>query len=735
MFSFLRKKFRSHRTPSLLQVEHTECGVVALAMVFGYYKKWFSIEYLRDACGVSRDGSNALNLLKFARDQGMESHGYSLELEELKEMDSFPMILHWKFNHFIVLEKIKGNRFWVNDPATGRQILEEREVDEAFTGVALTFEPNESFTPSGSPPSWIKSLFNYVSEVKVGLALAMALGLALVVPGALMPILSIVFIDYVLVQGFEDWLPILLGSIVVLALLQFLLNFLQQSITLVFQTRLSIALNSRLINKAMSLSLAFFSQRSASEIAGRSQLVDNLSALIMGPLGKSFIGLMTATVYCLVMFWFETNLTFIVLGIALVNLLYFSWQVRRVRELNQAVTREASLNTGEQLQALQLIPEVKISGLEANLLKKLVGRKIKWLNESSRLTIKRTIIESLPTFLNSGSYAIILFFGGHKVLDGEMTFGVLVAFQGLMMQFLNPIQQMLSQFADIQEAQGNIDRIDDVFSQTEGADEEDNADDSDNEGEPDSEQDRPITFPLLELKDITFGYQKLKPPLLENFDLTIGPGKWAAFVGASGSGKSTVTRLLSQLYQPWSGSIELGGIPINEIEPKDFSKRIAFVDQKIVLFSATITENLSLWNSSISFEQLTKACKIACIHDWIINRPMGYEHKISEDGSNLSGGEKARIEIARALAVEPSLVILDEATAGLDPETESKLLQSVRQNCAGGIIISHKIEPIKLCDEIIVFEEGRIIQRGNHQQLLKEEEGLYRKLFTLESKE
>jgi len=695
-------------------------------MVFGYYKKWFSIEYLRDACGVSRDGSNALNLLKFARDQGMESHGYSLELEELKEMTSFPMILHWKFNHFIVLEQIKGNRFWINDPATGRQILDEKEVDEAFTGVVLTFEPGDSFTPSGSAPSWTKSLLSYVSEVKMGLALSMALGLALVVPGALMPILSIVFIDYVLVQGFEDWLPILLGSIVVLALLQFLLNFLQQSITLVFQTRLSIALNSRLINKAMGLSLAFFSQRSASEIAGRSQLVDNLSALIMGPLGKSFIGLMTASVYCLIMFFFEVNLTFIVLGIASLNLIYFSWQVRRVRELNQAVTREASLNTGEQLQALQLIPEVKISGLEENLLKKLVGRKIKWLNESSRLTIKRTIIESLPTFLNSGSYAIILFFGGHKVLDGEMTFGVLVAFQGLMMQFLNPIQQMLSQFADIQETQGNIDRIDDIFSQTEGEQETQN--DSD-DGEP-----RQITFPLLELKDITFGYQKLKPPLLENFNLTIGPGKWAAFVGASGSGKSTVTRLLSQLYQPWSGSIELGGIPIDEIDPKDFSKTIAFVDQKIVLFNATITENLSLWNSSITFEQLTKAAKIACIHDWIINRPTGYEHKISEDGSNLSGGEKARIEIARALAVEPSLVVLDEATAGLDPETERALLQSIRQNCAGGIIISHKIEPIKLCDEIIVFEEGRIIQRGSHDQLVAEEEGLYGKLFNLESK-
>ena len=407
------------------------------------------------------------------------------------------------------------------------------------------------------------------------------------------------------------------------------------------------------------------------------------------------------------------------------TLLYFSWQVRRVRELNQAVTREASLNTGEQLQTLQLIPEVKISGLEENLLTKLIGRKIKWLNESSQLAIKRSIIEALPTFLNSGSYAIILFFGGHKVLEGQMTLGVLVAFQGLMMQFLNPIRQMLSHFADIQETQGNIDRIDDIFSQGEES--------SSQVQELSSEISSTITFPLLELKNITFGYQKLKPPLLKEFNLTVGPGKWVAFVGASGSGKSTVMRLLSQLYQPWSGTITLGGIPISKITPKDFAKAIAFVDQKIVLFNATISENLSMWNSSITFEQLTKAAKTACIHDWIINRPTGYDHKISEDGTNLSGGEKARLEIARSLAIEPSLVVLDEATAALDPETETLLLQSIRQNCAGGIIISHKIEPIKLCDEIIVFDEGQVIQRGNHRELVAEENGFYRKLFNLES--
>ena len=336
-------------------------------------------------------------------------------------MGKFPMIIHWKFNHFVVLERIKGKRYWINDPAAGRMVLDEREVDECFTGVVLTFEPNKDFKPSGRPPSWARSLLRYAGEIKMGLFLAATLGLALVIPGALLPILSIVFIDYVLVQGFKDWLPILLGSVGVLAVLQFLLSYLQQTITMVFQTRLSIALNSKLLNKSMKLSLAFFSQRSASEIAGRSQLVDQLSALIAGPLGKSFIGLLTAVVYWFVMFYFQSTLSWIVLGIAVVNLIYFSWQVGRVRELNQSITREASLFTGEQLQALQLLPEVKVSGLENNLLKQLVGRKTKWLNESNRLTVKRAIIESLPTFLNSGSYAIILFFAGHQVIEGKMT--------------------------------------------------------------------------------------------------------------------------------------------------------------------------------------------------------------------------------------------------------------------------------------------------------------------------
>ena len=301
---------------------------------------------------------------------------------------------------------------------------------------------------------------------------------------------------------------------------------------MIFQTRLSIALNSKLLSKSMALSLSFFSQRSASEIAGRSQLVDELSALISGPLCKSFIGLMTAVLYWLVMLSFDQFLSLIVLCIAGINLLYFLWQIRSVRELNQSITREKTLQTGEQLQALQLLPEVKVSGLEKNLLMQLVGRKTKWLNQNNRLMVKRSVVESLPTFLKAGSYAVILYFGGNEVINGNMTLGVLVAFQGLMFQFLTPIQEMLSYFADIQETQGSIDRIEDIFSQSSDGQEISTSRINLNSNK--------IKFPCLELENITFGYQKLEEPFLKNFNLKIHPGKWVAFVGSSGSGKSTI---------------------------------------------------------------------------------------------------------------------------------------------------------------------------------------------------
>ena len=720
------------RTPSILQVETNECGVVCLAMVLGYYRRWVPIESLREAAGVSRDGSNAARLLQVARHHGLQAKGYSLDQPDFDAIPK-PAIMHWRFNHFVVLEGSQGDRFWVNDPAGGRQVLHRREVEEAFTGVLLTFAPAPEFEPAGTPPRWWRSLAQYARDVRGNLSLAAGLGFALVVPGVLMPMLSIVFVDQILVQGFDHWLPAVLGTIGVLALLQWSLTAMQQRVALTLQTRLAVALNSRLLSKSLQLPITFFAQRSPSEMASRGQMVDQLSALIAGPLGRSIIGLATAGVYFLVMLRYDVLLTLCAGLLGALNLAFFVWQVRRVREMNQVLARETNQFAGAQMQTLQLLPEVKTSGLEEQMLGSLVGRKIKWLNENNRLTRQRTLMDALPRFLQVASFAIVLVVGGHRVIAGAMSLGVLIAFQGLIAQFLGPIQQMLQHFTGLQQAQGALDRIEDVFRQPDAKPRETPpAVDQAETAPPPADRPTRTSRPILKLDRVTFGYQRFDPPLLEDFSLELEPGRWVALVGPSGSGKSTVARLLCQLHTPWSGDITLGGRPLDEIPADELRRSLAIVDQNIVLFNATVQDNLTLWNRRIGFEQVTAAADAAHIHDWIINRPQGYDHRIAENGGNLSGGEKARLEIARALAGEPTLLILDEATAALDPAMERNVLREVRRRCAGGIIISHRLSAVADCDEIIVFKNGRPVQRGDHASLMAEPRGLYHQLQAAE---
>ncbi|GAB5558889.1 MAG: NHLP family bacteriocin export ABC transporter peptidase/permease/ATPase subunit [Synoicihabitans sp.] len=719
---------RRCRTQAMLQVETTECGVVCLAIVLGYYRRWIPIEALREAAGVSRDGSNAARLLQVARQNGLEAKGYSLESPDFDAIPK-PAILHWRFNHFVVLEGSDGDRFWINDPASGRQVLDRREVEEAFTGVLLSLKPGPEFETSGSPPRWWQALAHYAKDVRSNLTLAAGLGLALVVPGVLMPMLSIIFVDQILVQGFHHWLPYVLGTIGVLTLLQWSLTAMQQRVALTLQTRLSVALNSRLLNKSLRLPITFFAQRSPSEMASRGQMVDQLSALIAGPLGRSIIGLATACVYFLVMLRYDVALSLCAGLLGVLNLGFFIWQVRRVREMNQVLARETNQFSGAQMQTLQLLPEVKTSGLEEQMLSSLVGRKIKWLNENNRLTQQRTLMDALPRFLQVASFAIVLVVGGLRVIDGAMSLGVLVAFQGLIAQFLGPIQQMLQHFTGLQQAQGAMDRIEDVFRQPDSKPSkppEGSAPEAPSSAQ--AESSGAAFRPILKLDQVTFGYQQFEPPLLKDFSLELEPGRWIALVGPSGSGKSTVARLLCQLHHPWSGSITLGGRSIDEVPPDELRSTLAIVDQNIVLFNATVHDNLTLWNRQIGFEEVTAAADAAQIHDWIINRPQGYDHKVAENGGNLSGGEKARLEIARALASEPTLLILDEATAALDPAMERDVLREVRRRCAGGIIISHRLSAVSDCDEIIVFNHGRPVQRGTHESLMAESRGLYHKL-------
>lgn len=708
------------RTPVVLQSENAECGVIALSIIFSYYGRWVSIESLRIDCGVSRDGNNAASLVKVAQNHGLDAEGISIE--DFADVDiDFPCIIHWKFNHFVVLEGIIGDTYYINDPASGRRQITKREFDKAFTGVVIRLKPNKDFQKQGSAPNWFKSLRVYLQDIKSTIALLCLLGLAMVIPGVLMPIMTRIFIDDVL-GHYTSWLRPVLIAILILGLVQALIQLMQSQIMLVLQTRISIALNSRFIQQALEMPLSFFSQRSPAEMASRPVLISRLAQLISGPLGMSAIGFITAGIYLIVMFFFDAWLALGVLGIALINMLCFVWQSWNMQSINQMMVRERTQYAGASMQSLQLLPEIKANGGENILFNKLLGHKAKLLNQSNSLAMRKAFMNTLPAFMHTLSMALLLLIGGQRVMDGHMTIGVFVAFQGLMLQFMAPLQQILMLFNELQEVQGNIDKIEDISKQKKRV----NIDW--NYSKPEIKR----LPPSLTITDLTFGYNPLKDPLLENFNLEVKEGKWIAIVGASGSGKSTIANLISGQHEQWSGTIHFGGKDISTLSSKTLHSSLAVVNQKIVLFNATVTENINMWNSSIDEEYIIEAAKAAQIHHWITHQPNGYDYKISENGNNLSGGEKARIEIARALAPNPSFIILDEATSSLDPLMEKEVLAGVRRHCQGGIIISHRIAAISNCDEILVFKEGQIVQRGTHEQLAKETGETYHQLLVEE---
>lgn len=722
---FGRKKRHPRRvtTPTILQVESAECGVVCLAAILGFYRRWVSVESLRSDCGVGRDGSNAANLLKAGRLHGLDAKGYRVEGLDFKRF-RVPCILHWNFSHFVVLEGAGRNQFHINDPAQGRRTVGKEEFSRSFTGVLLTMEPGEKFEPCGAPPSWISSLAAYFSEVKLMMALVLLLGISLVIPGALIPLFSKIFIDDILIRQFKDWLTPLLCGMVSAGALQAVVTYFQGLMMMTLQTRLSVAMNSRFLQRAMELPLSFHAQRSPGEMAARPQLIDRVAQLVAGPLGMTAIGLMTAMAYFCIMLTYDVMLTLWILLIAVLNIMFFLWQGRQFQTLNQILVREGAQYAGASMQSLQLLPEIKATGAESMLFTQLMGHKAKWINQQNRLTIRRSLLESLPAFLQIATQALLLLIGGQRVMAGNMTLGVLIAFQGLMMQFMMPLQQMLGLFTELQETRGNLDRIEDITRHT---------DKEQVQWKLPDEPVRPLR-PHLQVENLTFGYQPFSPPLFDGFSLEVHPGKWVALVGSSGSGKSTLASLIAGLHKPWKGSIKLGGVEIADIPRHCFRATLAMVDQRIVLFNSSINDNLTMWDTRIDEDQIVDAAKDAAIHDWIIRRQNGYDHKLNENGTNLSGGEKARIEITRAITTRAPFIILDEATAALDSILEQHILETIKKRCTAGIIISHRISAVKACDEIIVFHGGKVAQRGNHETLMTDAQGVYRQLVAEENR-
>ncbi|MBD1858035.1 MULTISPECIES: NHLP family bacteriocin export ABC transporter peptidase/permease/ATPase subunit [Leptolyngbya] len=712
---------RLRRTPTLLQMEAVECGAAALGMILGYHGRIVPLAELRQACGVSRDGSKASNILNAARSYGLQAKGFKVDLAGLQEL-ACPYIVFWNFNHFLVVEGFRQQRVYLNDPATGSKTVSLEEFSEAFTGVVLVFEPSETFEKGGRKSNLTLALWERLRSSIGSLLFAVIVGLLLVLPGLAIPAFSQVFIDQVLIQGREDWLRPLIIGMMVTAILTGLLTRLQLQLLRRMQIKLAMSMSSRFLWHLLHLPVSFYDQRFAGEISSRLQLNDRLASLLSGQLATTVISAGMVVFYAIVMLQYDRVLTLIGIVFVLVNLLLLQWVGRQRADANVRLMQEQGKVGGVAIAGLQSMETLKASGLESDFFTRWAGYYAKAMNVRQEMGSLNLKLGTLPGFLSGLSSMLLLAIGGLRVMDGALSIGMLVAFQSLMQQFMQPVNQLMSLGGDLQELEGNLNRLDDVLSNP-------------TETITESSSNLPAQPKLqgyLELRNLIFGYNRTAAPLIENFNLSLHPGQRVALVGGSGSGKSTIAKLVAGLYQPWSGEIYFDGQA--NLPRAIFSNSVAMVEQDILLFAGSVRDNLTLWDSTIPDRNLVQACRDAAIHDVILSLPGGYSADLLEGATNLSGGQRQRLEIARALVNNPSIVIMDEATSALDTETEKIIDYNLRLRGCTCLIVAHRLSTIRDCDEIIVFERGKVVQRGTHEEL-QQVEGTYLNLIRSEEKE
>jgi NHLM bacteriocin system ABC transporter peptidase/ATP-binding protein len=705
-------------TPTILQMEAVECGAAALGIILAWHGRHVSLEELRLRCGVSRDGSKASNVVRAARGYGLEAQGMRLEIEMLRE-HGWPMILFWNFNHFLVLEGLDNQRAWLNDPATGPRVVSMEEFSRSYTGVALLFAPGPGFTKTGRPPSVLAALAPRLKGAGSGLAYVLIASLALVIPGLAIPVFSQVFIDSYLIGRLDGWVKPLLFGMAFAALLRAALTWLQQTYLLRLESRLSLAAAAQFFWHVLRLPVEFFNQRYAGDIAQRMSSNDSIAQLLSGQLATNAVALVTLAFYAAVMLAYDPWLALACMALTALNAFVLLRFARRRRDGYMRLQQDRGKLMSVLMAGIQTMETIKSNGGEDDFFQRWAGWKARVNNTEQQLGLLRRVLSAVPLLIAAANTALIFAVGGARVMSGEMSVGMLVAFQSLLVSFAQPVGNLMNLASDLQQAHADLRRLDDVLAYP-------------RERGGDGEQQRVAAADklegALELKDLRFGYSRLDAPLLDGFSLELEPGQRVALVGGSGSGKSTVAKLIMGLYQPWSGEILFDGQRRAEIPAAVLHASLASVDQDIYLFSGSVRDNLTLWDASLPEPDMVQAAQDAAIHGAIVSRNGGYDSEVSEGGANFSGGQRQRLEIARALAGNPRLLVLDEATSALDPSTEQEIDSHLRRRGCTCVIIAHRLSTVRDCDEIIVMERGRIVERGSHDALLQQG-GAYARLL------
>ena len=709
------------QTPTRLQMESTECGATALGIILQHYGHYVPLTQLREGCGVSRDGSDAANLILAAASYGLKGKGYKKGIKALHKITP-PAILFWEFNHFLVFEGFIGDKVALNDPALGPRMVNIEDFETSYTGIVLTLTPNESFTPQGKVPTVWPIVWRRLLSERGGSLFILICGLLLILPQLIMPVYAQIYIDEVIGNGMQTWLKPMLWAMAITISMQTILQYLQLLGTRKLERRLTRRFSVNFEHQMLALPERFYSQRYASDIASRMEANASIAEFI----GSKMIPMATSVVllvfYLILTVLYSPWLGLLVLTTTMINAAVVKANLRLQKDSNLMLQKDGAKAVGVTIAAISNIETVKSAGLEQEIFRRYSGYQSRLLNTFERLQLRNARIRVVPNALTTLNEVAIFVLGFFLVIQGELTLGMLLAAQTIALSLKTQIDRVINFIQQLPTFEAEVLRLEDVLEQPHdpllSQTNNNNWNQANNH----------LSGEII-LKNVSFGFVAVKDPLIQNFNLTIHPGQRIALIGGSGSGKSTLAKLIAGLHQPTTGEILFDGASLIDIPRAVSTTSLAMVQQDIQIYGCSVRENLSLWNPVISTSELQRACEDAEIYDVIQGLPEGLDSVLSEGGSNLSGGQKQRLELARALVQDPSVLVMDEATSALDAETEYNVIENLKRRGCTQVIVAHRLSTIRDADLIIVLNRGKVVQQGRHETMIQESDSPYARLL------
>ncbi|QDU63980.1 Toxin RTX-I translocation ATP-binding protein [Planctomycetes bacterium Pan216] len=711
------------RTPTIIVSDPKESGAAALTSLLAFHGRWVPLEEINAHYRSSRDAGSPKLLLEVARRQDLEGEAHQTDIEGLRRLPH-PAIILWKFQSFVLLERITRRGVRINDPRSGPRKLSRSEFERGYCGIALLLRPGRGFQTRGQAPSLAVSLASRLKGSQGSVLLIVLASLLLIVPQVSIPLFAKVFVDRIMIEGRQTWLAPLILAMAVAFLIQFGLTWLRQSFLARLEIKLALVSSGKFFWHVLRLPTSFFTHHYAGDLSARVVSNDRIASLLSGELATAFVGLLTMVFFGAIMLLFDVTLTIVSVGVAILSTIVIVTTKRIRTDTSMKLAEDHARVLASTVFGVSVIETLKANGTEHDYFARWAGQEANAVNSRYRAGGIQIVVWAGPLLLISLSRITVLGLGSWQVMNGLLSVGDLIAYQLLSAQFFDPLARIIQMGQQIQEVSADIKRLEDVHQHpldrqivlTELDSSDDGPEDEREQQEPPSRVRRPSGY--VELRDVTFGYSYFDPPLIEGFSLVLTPGRRVALVGSSGSGKSTIGKLIAGLLDPWSGSVLIDGKPRSAWKRDILSSSLAMVDQEISLYEGTIRENLTLWDETISEEAMVRASQDACIHDEIAGRQHGYDSHVEAGGRNFSGGQRQRLEIARALVVDPTMLVLDEATSALDPITEQRVNDRLRQRGSTSIIVAHRLSTIRDADEIILLERGRVVERGSHDELV-----------------